>query len=586
MRNVWKFAQILPTRADFRLWLRIMASSQYRAHRSKWLVLAGVALSLLIAAIMFADRIAERRAIDTEQERLTAIARLSASAYLRQVDKFRLVATTLSADPDVALLLDQRTAQSSVRLNRRLAGLSATLDASVIYVLDDSGTTIASSNSQQPDSFVNQNYGFRAYFIKAMESGQWEQYALGTRSLIPGLFVARRVTTSAGKRGVIVVKIRFDRLEREWSTATGIAFVTSNQGVILISSKPQWRFETIGKLDAVARQRLTQQVEYGGAPLRQNALYANGTVIRSGANYRSGIRYVEAADPLPDGGAIHILAPVDDAVANARWFARLAVALAFVAIAALIAAFALRARAIVAREHRENEERLSELKDRLVQANKLSTLGQVAAGVGHEVNQPLTAIGIRAQAARKLIAKGRIEEAGAVCDEIGALVARAGAITGELRRFSRRTSGKVTHVSLADVFSGTQLLMGDRLRSTGTDLIIQAPSISVKGDQGRLEQVFVNLIQNALDAMGDGGKISILVDRTDDNATIQITDNGPGISDAVRERLFQPFTSSKDDGLGLGLVICRDIITDMGGDLSHRPDIDGACFQIILKVAS
>ena len=563
-----------------------MATWNLPSTRLKWFALAGLALLVLAAVVGLADRLAERRAVDGEKERLSAIAKLTASGYLRQVDKFRLVATTLSADPDVATLLNDRTGHAAARLNQRLASLTATLDASVIYLIEDGGMTIASSNWRQADSFVGQNYGFRTYFVEAMARGEWEQYALGTRSRIPGLFVARRVTTAEGKRGVIVVKIRFDRLEQEWATTLGTAFVASEQGVILITSKPAMRFETIGTLDEAARQRLTEQVEYGDAPLRQNALFAGGAVIRSGTQYGSAARYVAETEALSDGRTVQLLAPIGEAVADARWFARLAVALAFAVVAGLAAAFMLRSRAIVAREQRENEKRVAELKDRLVQANKLSTLGQIAAGVGHEISQPLTAIGIRAQAARKLVSKGRLDEAGAVFDDIAALVARAGAITGELRRFARRARGKAGNAALSDVFNGTKLLLGDRLRSTGTQLVIEGPELRVRADQGRLEQVFVNLIQNALDAMGDRGEIRIAVTRVGGTASIQMTDSGPGIPQAVRERLFQPFTSSKEDGLGLGLVICRDIIADMGGELAFVPGVGGAHFAITLKVAT
>jgi two-component system, NtrC family, C4-dicarboxylate transport sensor histidine kinase DctB len=184
-------------------------------------VLAILVLGAIAAAVAGADRLTERRAIAAESERLGAIAKLAASGYRRQVDKFQLVATTLSADPDVAALLDSRTGAAATRLNTRLAGLSTALDASVIYLIDDGGTTIAASNWRQADSFVGENYGFRPYFKQAMARGQYEQYALGTRSRIAGLFVARRVKTVGGKLGVIVVKIRFDRLEREWASTIG-----------------------------------------------------------------------------------------------------------------------------------------------------------------------------------------------------------------------------------------------------------------------------------------------------------------------------------------------------------------------------
>jgi len=545
-----------------------------------------IALGIIAAAVAGADRIAEQRAIATEAERIGAIAKLAASGYQRQVDKFQLVATTLSADPDVATLLDSRSGEAATRLNTRLAGLSTALDASVIYLIDDAGMTIAASNWRQADSFVGENYGFRPYFKLAIARGQHEQYALGTRSRIAGLFVARRVRTAGGKTGVIVVKIRFDRLEREWAGTIGPAFVASEQGVILITSRPDWRFETTGMLDAAARARLTAQVEYGNAPLRQNDLFARGAVIRSAADYRRGADYVAASDKLPNGWTVQVLEPLFGVVRDARAFGRLVVALIVAAIAALIIAFILRARALVAREQRANAVRTAELKDRLMQANKLSTLGQIAAGVGHEINQPLTAIGIRAQTGRKLIDKGRIDEAAGVFDELGALVARAGAITGELRRFARRSRREVGRVALADVFDGVRLLLGDRLRSTGTTFSVEGPGVTVVGDQGRLEQVLVNLVQNALDAMGSGGAIRVVVSHASGMATVRISDTGPGLSEAVRERLFQPFTSSKDDGLGLGLVICKDIMTDLGGDLSLEPDGGGATFVMTLKLTA
>lgn len=553
--------------------------------RIRWLLLGMALAALAVAATALVDRFAERRAVEIERARLIGVVQLAASGYQRQVDKFQLVAITLSADPDVGNLLDRRTAQDAGRLNRRLADLTAALDASVIYLLDDRGLTIASSNWRQTDSFLGENYGFRTYFTQAMMNGQWEQFALGTRSRIPGLFVARRVQTGSGKRGVIVVKIRFDRLEAEWAKSPGLAFVASPQGVILASSQPAWRFETIGKLGQAERQRLTAQVEYGGAPLRQNALFAGGSVIQSSAAYSRSARYIRAIETLPNGWSVNLLAPIEMAAANARSSARIMLALALAAAAALIAAYVLRARAIVAQQQRESELRLAELKERLEQANKLSTLGQIAAGVGHEINQPLTAIGIRAQTARRLIGKNRFGDAEVALQDIAALTARAGAITGELVRFSRRGDRRLSKVLLTDVFAGVELLLGERIRSKAASLVINGAAERVIGEQGRLEQVFVNLIQNALDAMDQGGEIRIAATRAEAVVTICVRDTGPGVPAAVRDRLFQPFNSSKDAGLGLGLVISRDIMTDLGGELLFIAEGKAACFTLTLRAA-
>ena len=549
-----------------------------------------LALLVLAGAIAVSDRLARQRAVAAEHERLTDVARLTASSFQRQVDKFRLVATTLSADSDVERLLDTRTPAAAARLNERLADLSAALDASVIYLIDAKGTTIASSNWRQPDSFLGENYGFRAYFTQAMAKGDWEQYALGTRSGIAGLFVARRVATPANAKGVIVVKIRFDRLEREWATAAGTAFVTSQQGVILVSSRPAWRFQTIRPLGAAEQNQLRAQVEFGDAPLKQNALFASGAVVTDSHAVGQDAGHVAARENLPKGWSVYVLGPLDTAVGSARTFGRLIVLVAFGLIATLIVIYALWRRAIIAGEQRASATRIADLKDRLVQANKLSSLGQMAAGIGHEINQPLSAIGLRARNARKLIEDGRSGEAATAIDEIASLTARMGAITGELRRFARRGDGRTGKVSLRAVLTGTQLLLGDRVRSMGTVLTVEGDDIQVVANQGRLEQVFVNLIQNALDAIesvgGTGGEVRIEATVTGEIATITVRDSGPGITADVRDRLFQPFSTSKDDGLGLGLVICRDIIADFGGELSLVPSARGAAFELKLKVAA
>lgn len=558
---------------------------QLRAKGRRNALFVMMALIVFGAVVFISDRFAERRAIDAERARLTSVARLTASSYQRQVDKFRLVATTLSSDSDVGVLLDTRTAESGKRLNERLANLTTALDASVIYLLDDQGTTIASSNWRQADSFLGENYRFRAYFKQSLTVGEWEQYALGTRSRIPGLFVGRRVTTGAKTTGVIVVKIRFDGLEREWASTAGSTFVASKQGVILVSSVPAWRFQTIRKLDDVEQQRLRAQVEFGKAPLRQNELFAGKSVISFAQEYRTDTRFITVQEPLANGLSVYVVAPLERAVATARNFGRLVVLLITGLLAALAVFYVFRRRAIIAAEQRENAARSADLKDRLVQANKLSSLGQMAAGIGHEINQPLTAIGIRAQNAQKLIKAGRNAEAATAINDITALTGRVGAITGELRRFARRGDSRIGAVRLQAVLEGTQLLLGDRLRTSQTVFNVGPVDISVVGDQGKLEQVFVNLIQNALDAMGDGGRIDIDVGAVDQIVTIIIRDNGPGISADVRERLFQPFTTSKADGLGLGLVICREIIADFGGELNVTPLQSGAEFVITLKSA-
>ncbi|RYG15439.1 MAG: GHKL domain-containing protein [Caulobacteraceae bacterium] len=114
-----------------------------------------------------------------------------------------------------------------------------------------------------------------------------------------------------------------------------------------------------------------------------------------------------------------------------------------------------------------------------------------------------------------------------------------------------------------------------------------APDLMVKAERNRLEQVVLNLLQNAIEAVTEATRpeITITVETGGRKVTISVLDNGPGLSDAVRDRLFIPFATDKPDGLGLGLVISRDIVAGFGGELIHDPSDGGAVFRIILSRA-
>lgn len=551
-------------------------------------LIAGLAvLGLLALMVLVSDRLAEGRAIADERARLGNLAGLVASGFERQIDKFRLVGITLAADPDVAAVLEAPSSGATPQFNARLAGLTTSLDASVIYLMDANGKTVASSNWRQPDSFLGQNYAFRAYFTNAMKRGSWEQYALGTRSKVPGLFVARRIDRDGSPLGVLVVKIRFDRLEQEWARSAGTAFVTNQDGVILVTSRPEWRFQLVAPLDRQAQRRIQDQLEFGDSPLARNAEFAAGGVLAPDQPRYSGQEFAAAGTRLANGWKVQVLARVEDSVRTARNFGRLALLAVFGLAIGGYFWVAQRRRAAVLQEQRANQLRIDDLKDRLMQANKLSTLGQIAAGVGHEINQPLAAIGLRADNARKLIGKGQLDDADATLAEVAVLTRKVGAITGELRGFARRGARQTGAVSVMAAIEGMRLLLGDRLRRDGATLSVTGgeEDLQIRGEQVRLEQVLVNLVQNALDATERGGKITVAIKAHADKVIIDVSDNGPGLPESVHASLFQPFTSSKRDGLGLGLVICQDIVGEFGGELSLIDSAQGATFRIRLDLA-
>jgi two-component system C4-dicarboxylate transport sensor histidine kinase DctB len=160
---------------------------------------------------------------------------------------------------------------------------------------------------------------------------------------------------------------------------------------------------------------------------------------------------------------------------------------------------------------------------------------------------------------------------------------RIGAITGELRGFARKATGEVGAIRLDDAIDGALLLLRDRIARQGVKVThAPAEAITVRAERIRLEQVLMNLLGNALDALADQPEpaIALSIAATARRVDLDIADNGPALPAAVAASLFQPFNSSKEDGLGLGLVISRDIMADFGGELVHVPAERGVVFRL------
>lgn len=539
-----------------------------RGITARRVAIALVLLAGLGALLWAGQRIAVDRAVAQERQRLTTVATLAAANFSRQIEMFELVATTLSADPEVSRVLERGEPEAAERLNARLATLSARLETSVIYLMDREGRTVVSSNWRQRDSFLGQNYAFRRYFTQALATGASSQFGLGTRSRIPGLFLGRRIVAGNGASGVLVVKIRFDPVEREWARTIGEAFVTDHDGVILVTSRPELRFRTIVPLSSERRAELRSRLAVNRMPLALHPDYAARQVMGEGA--WAGEKLLGVTVPTIAPFRLSVLSQVGESAAAAQRSALLIAALLGAVLAAAMLGLSTRRRLAAARAREAEQRRVEELKNRLEQANRLSLLGQVVAGVGHEINQPIAAIALRAGSAGKLIDAGRAEEAKAAVGDIERLIHRLGTITSELRNFSRRSERRLEPVRLGDAIDGLALLLGDSLRRRAARLEIDLPDpeLAVLAERVRLEQVLVNLVQNALEAGGEGTRIRIAATADEETVRLRVSNDGPLIPPEVRRHLFQPFTSTKSEGLGLGLLISRDIVAEFGGRLS------------------
>jgi len=221
--------------------------------------------------------------------------------------------------------------------------------------------------------------------------------------------------------------------------------------------------------------------------------------------------------------------------------------------------------------------------EQLIQASKMATLGEMSAGVAHELNQPLSVIKTSASFLAKKIHKREpvaVEILRELAEEMDSQVDRASLIINHLRQFGRKTEIRKVNVHLNDCINGTFTVLGRQLELHGikVELELDQALPPVRGDRNRLEQVFLNLIMNARDAMDekeaiagqDVEKILKISSRTEGNMVlVQISDTGRGMSEAVKEKIFEPFFTTKPvgKGTGLGLSISFGIVRDYDGEI-------------------
>jgi two-component system C4-dicarboxylate transport sensor histidine kinase DctB len=234
------------------------------------------------------------------------------------------------------------------------------------------------------------------------------------------------------------------------------------------------------------------------------------------------------------------------------------------------------------------EARAATLREGLRQANRLATLGQIAASVAHETAQPVAAIRTYAATSRQFLDMGEPDEVNRNLKAIDRLAERIGTVTAELRGFARKGGLAPGPVPLIEIIEGARLLLKERLSRVDFAQPVLPPGLMVLGDHVRLEQVLVNLLQNALEALDKEAAphLDLAVQMDGEEVRVIVSDNGPGIAPEVADRLFTPFATSRPAGLGLGLVIAQDIATEFGGSLRLLPTQGGASFVVTLRRAA
>ncbi|MER9632187.1 sensor histidine kinase [Mesorhizobium sp. M0296] len=602
-----------------------------RRARRAWLLFAAIALLIVTAALYGAGLYGRTAEVGTLAAQGRTDANLKVALLRAVLESPRALPLLLSADQQVRDALSQKNAAAIDVLNRKLEGLVSGTKASVLYVVGTDGLAVASSNWREPISFVGNDYRFRDYFSGAMQAGTAEYFALGNVSKRPGLYISRRVGDTDAPLGVVVVKMEFDQLEADWREANRPAYVSDENGVVLITSVPSWRFMTTAPLAAPKQAAIHDSQQFGDAPLvplpimHAQALSPDVSIVHAVTPGGSDAEYLSLSTTIPSTPwrldyLIPAEAPIAAAVREMRLLA-LGVVVPLLGLAAYLlwrrqsaqmriaaeqaARIELERRVVERTEdlsrardrlqaeiagHRSTEAKLQIVQQDLVQANRLAILGQVAAGVAHEINQPVATIRAYADNARTFLDRKQTGPAEENLGAIAALTERIGSITEELKAFARKGRTAAEPVELRGVIEGAVMLLRSRFagRLDALAIDLPPPSLKVMGNRVRLEQVLINLFQNALEALDgrDDARVQVSVDETADGVTVGVSDNGPGIPPAILKSLFTPFNTSKEKGLGLGLVISKDIVADYGGRIEVSSDDSGTRFTIHLQTAA
>ncbi len=573
------------------------------------LALASIVL-LIIGAALLAGHLAEDKLVRDLQRRLDSNLDVLTSGLVGDLADYPATLTMLSSDPPIQRAIALRRPDDIATASERLRQYADLTGIDNAMIVDGDGRLIVDYEDTPTEASSVVTWLMRQpAFDTALKSGLGRAFGIVDSGVERRYVFARRIHYQDYDPALLIIAINLDHTELFWRLAGQNILVVDQGGVVILSSDPARPFEQLGAYPE----------------MREEESSVNN--CRQGTIVDTNDQICRASSIVQLGWDIHLvedMAPVRDQIRLIQWVT----VLALLSLALLLGVIAQR-RFTVQRTLRFKEDanrhlqkrvdrRTSELEatnDRLkseieeritkedalrkaqaelVQTSKLAALGQLSAGIAHELNQPLAALRAYADNARILLARGRTDTALENLTLIGDLTERMAKITRDLKVLARRQPVKTEPVALPPLVQSVV----DQIGKTGALDVIDLhndidPLILIAEPIG-LQQVLVNLLQNAIDSLEQipapgHREIRLASLLRDDRGLITITDNGPGIAPAIMESIFDPFFTTKEvgKGLGLGLSLSASIIQEMGGQLSadDLPD-GGARFSIELKLAA
>ena len=587
-------------------------------------------LVAIVVGMVLGYRVSERAGLAELAALANERLELYASTLETELARYAYLPSLIAIDEDVQDLLDDpHNAQIQQRVRLKLARVNVRAGSIIIFITGRDGEALAASNGYQRHG--GEVPGGRTSLPSAargLMEDESDFFASNETDGTTDYYFVQAVRRSGVFRGHIVVKVSLAPLEATWvdlgqrSQSEKLLVVDQND-VVIMSSVPPWKYRMLGSVNVEA---LKTSGRYAGATLAplgmsvETPAEGGATVIRIADVQTAGhsLHLAQERPVIPLAVRLVTLSDPSDVWRRARsaaWGGGAGGALlGLLALYLLHRRRALRqlfkARNALQQAHdqleRQVDERTRELRganeelkrqiaqrlqaeDELMQAGKLAVLGQMSAGISHEINQPLTALRALSRNTLLLLESGRHKPVADNLKAIDDMVERMGRITLQLKSFARKGASIATPVELDSAVKSVLLLLEHRLRAERIEVLVDLrPGLQVRGDLNRLEQVLLNLATNAVDAMGDSPdrRLSITSAWVEGRAVVSVSDTGAGMDEEHFGHLFEPFFTTKPagQGLGLGLVISSKIIREFSGTLrARRGDQGGMVFEFDLE---
>lgn len=530
---------------------------------------------------------------------------LTNRAIATEIERFRYLPLVMGEDARIRALAESEPSPAVLdAANRYLQTVVRQAGAAELYVLDARGIALAASNFATGESFVGHDYSFRPYFQDALRAGEGRYYAIGVTTRKPGYFLTSRIDVPGRPPIVAVVKADLLPLELTWEAAGVQTAIADRWGIVFLSGNPDWKYRPLAALSDEAVERLAKERTYEGADLaaRQPILPPGVTPPTDNTDERA-VHVEEGGRRLlakfsrvePDGWMVLAATSTGDAGKIAGFWALAALiaglistgALYFLHQRALIIRMRLRQGEILERKvaertqdlareidmRKRTEDELRRAQEGLIHSEKMAALGRMSTAIVHEVSQPLAALEATLATAGVLAEKEAAAKVGDRLLDARALVKRMQRTVKHLKTFGRKGASDLEAVTIDAVIGNALDLAAPRAKALGVTPAFEArgPSPVVVAVAVKLEQVTLNLLLNALDAVEGIQNPSVTIQRTAHagRVSVAVIDNGSGIAPEHRDRIAEPFFTTKltGEGLGLGLSIATAIVREFGGEI-------------------